>query len=123
MTATEKLSIRFDQIRTKRPDTSGFIHNAFGWICRIAGWLLFIAGAGLLLATGMSHSLFDLTDYDNKISSIREAYEQIVLLAQGILGTGGLALGIVLLMMAALCRSIVKRNTYILDLEELIENN
>lgn len=124
METIEKIKARFEEIRTQRPNTNfGFVHKVLGWACRLLGWLFFITGAGLLIATAMSHSLFQLANDDNRISSLREAYEQIVLILQGIIGTGTLFTGIVLLTIAALCRYIIKRNKYILDLEELLETN
>ena len=124
METAEKIKARFEEIRTQRPNTNfGFVHKVLGWVCRLLGWLFFITGVGLLIATAMSHSLFQLVNDDNRISSLREAYEQIVLILQGIIGTGTLFTGIVLLTIAALCRYIIKRNKYILDLEELLETN
>lgn len=125
MNELETLKIRFSEIYKDRPSAirTTVFFGPVGWVTRIIGSLFSIAGIGLLIATFMGQSLLQLADMDEKISSMREAYEQIVLCVQTISGIACLIIGITLAIIGGLCRRIVRRNFYILELEELFGQN
>ena len=123
MNELEIIKAKFNEIYKNRPGAirTTVFFGPIGWITRIIGGLFSIAGIGLLIATFMGQSLLQLANTDEKISSIREAYEQIVLCVQTITGIACLIIGITLVVIGGLCRRIVRRNFYIMELEELFE--
>jgi hypothetical protein len=84
----ETIHLKFEQIYKTRPSTirTTIIYGPIDWIARIIGWLFFIIGLGLLIATTMGSYLFSLPDTDNKISSMPEAYQSLVMIVQVICG-------------------------------------
>ncbi|HXB41904.1 MAG TPA: hypothetical protein VNZ49_15285 [Bacteroidia bacterium] len=123
MEELEKINIRFEQIYKERPSAirTTLFYGPIGWITRIIGWLFFIIAIGLFIASAMGSYLFSLPNTDNKISNMSEAYQSLVMMIQVICGISSFIVGIVLLFIGNLCRKIVTRNIYILDLEEIFE--
>ena len=123
MNELDIIKAQFEHIYSNRPSTirSTLFYGPIGWIVRIIGWLFFTIGFGLIIATAMGSYLFSLPDLDKQISNSSEAYEQLVLLIQILISLAALIIGIILIVIGNLCRKIVNRNNYILELENLFQ--
>lgn len=124
MNEYEAIKIKFQELYKNRPSAirTTLFFGPVGWVLRLIGTLLFFTGVGLLIATGTGKYLFDLPDTDHQISNNSEAYQNLVLMTQGGASLFCLVLGLLLWSIGRLCRRIVNRNIYILELEELFED-
>lgn len=123
MKEVEEIKLKFGRVYQNRPSTirSSVFYGPIGWVCRIVGWLFLLAGIGLFIATIMGAYLFELPNSDGKISNINEAYQRVVLIIQTVVGAACFLIGLVLAFIGNLCRKILVRNMYILELEGIFE--
>lgn len=124
MSSLEEIQLKFNEVYKNRPSIlrTTLMYGPLGWVMRILGWLFLLSGLGLLIAMGMGAFLFEIPNTDQKISNAPEAYQRLVLILQAITGIACVLIGLVLIFIGRLCRKIVTRNMYIIDLEEIFEN-
>lgn len=104
---------KFKKLYEQRPSTlrSTFLYGILQWLFGIPGFLLFISGVGLIIASMMGWKLDELTKgvIESKSVSIVEM----------IVGIVALIASLIMSFLARLCRRIVARNLYIMELEAL----
>ncbi len=117
----ETAKIKFEQLRKERPSIIRVttIYGPLGWIARIVAMILFLAGVAFVVSSASEVYIFKIIF--KEINTPKEALSQVVFILQGIIGILFFVISIVLAVMGSLCRSIIKRNFYIMDLEELFE--
>lgn len=123
-TNLEILYARYRKVHDTRPAAIGttFFFGPVGWVARILGSLLFMAGAGLILAALIQSPISQLQVWVTTYSSV-PINPETFLIIQSLAGAMIALPGTFLYWGGMLCRRIVRRNFYILDLEELFDEH
>lgn len=118
MTELEMIKNKFQMLYQDRPSAirSSVYHGPMGIIASILGWLIFIAGIGLLLASALSYSVLGM------ITTESQNPNNGLVTFQLMLGIILFVIGFLLITIAALCRRILYRNIYILEIENLLQD-
>jgi hypothetical protein len=118
LTELDIIKDKFQRLQDDRPSAirSTVYHGPMGLIASILGWLIFIAGVGLLLASALSYSVLNIFSGENQIENNGLVTFQVIL------GAILFILGFLFITIGALCRRIVHRNIYIIELENLFED-
>ncbi|MBS1638235.1 MAG: hypothetical protein JST26_20145 [Bacteroidetes bacterium] len=112
------IKFRFNRIYQARPKAlrSTFLYGPFGWFLRIIGWVHIVAGLSVIAACFINPQWFHSVYY-------QEDFFLTPFLLYMVIGFLLLLLGIAFLCISALCRKLVHRNLYILDIEELFSEH
>ena len=111
----EIIRFRFNRIYQSRPRAlrSTFLHGPVGWMMRIFGWISIVAGLGIIVAGFVDTKIFQ------EFIKFEDVFFTSFMLWL-IIGFLLIVLGVALLFISSLCRKLVHRNLYILDMEDLL---
>lgn len=118
-----KTPTRGEELLEQLPDRPSILrstvfHGAIRIITALIGWPLLFAAIGLAAISVSEVSVLQKMDPD---SNFTPDQTKLILLTQLLIAALGLVLSLVLLFVTHLARSIVTRNNYIIDLEEIVE--